>query len=191
MIRSVGSAAMCLMAVVATSPAGAADEEPPQRSFAASTAGAPVGLATGGWRDETNGAGRLEVDFASAPAPASTAFAATWVTAPVQLRQDAGPQLVGSVYAFDHIGNNATDTVMRMQVEYRTRPVGAVWSPWTVALSSDYTGPMRQPRFGYFPVQVRADSDCDCQHQAELRVSGSKSGLDVSRLTVITLNGGE
>jgi hypothetical protein len=180
------AAGMCVLVATAGVTAAGAATDPPQRSFTASTGGTPVALATGGWRDEPDGGGRLEVDFASGPVPVQTTFAATWVTSPVLLRESPHPQTVAGVLAVEHLGNNATATDIVLRVEYRTRQVGGSWSAWVTAADDAYTRPARQPQARLFSVPAQAVSSCECPHQAEFRVSGSKAGVDLSRLTVVT-----
>ncbi len=188
-MRPALAAAACVVLGLSAPAAGAVVDEPPQRTFSASTAGTPAALAVGDWKDEAPGAGRLEVDFASAVAPLETSFLATWVSGPVQLSAGPHGQTVASALAADHIGNNATDTAYRMKVEYRTRQIGGQWSPWRTASDSSYTRPARQPQARLFYVEARTVSACACAHQAQFRVSGAKSGVDASRLTVLVAAG--
>lgn len=190
-MRRALAAGLCGVVGFTGASAGAA-EEPPQRSFTASTAGTPVALATGGWQDEADGSGRLQVDFAAGPgAAARTTFAATWVTAPVVLREAAEPQTVASALAMDHMGNNVTDTSMALRVEYRLRQVGGQWSAWTTVADDAYIRPARKPTFHAVGVRANTVIACECAYQAEFRVSGSKAGVDVSRLSVVAANGGQ
>lgn len=187
----VAATALCAL-TAAPAAAHEAEESPADRggTFSASTAGTPIGLASGSWQDldEVDG-GRLDVDFVSGPAVVDTRFEATWTTGALPLEPLAEPQVVGSALVSDYLHNTVTDTTVDLVAEYRVRRTGDQWSEWATATESSGSYRRGAPGFRHSSFKVSLVNDCECAYQTQFRVTGIKTGTDASRLSVIAIAG--
>lgn len=176
--------------LLAAATASVAEEAPPPTAtFTASTAGTPLGLATGGWESTTGSTDRLAVDFVAGPAVAETTFEITWRSALIPRQPSEEPQRLAALVYADHQHNTVTATDTVATVASRWRVVGQPWSAWQDSQPVRTLNSQGERQFAAFALVLRGEIDCTCDVQAEFKIAGQKSGTDASRLTVVTTAG--